>query len=197
MPPSIQPSDIPVATDGNVITSDYHNSLRTAVLVLANLFDSQQPRPSVTVTVVPAFAVHGAGPAWVIDDGYAGPAAGGTAGGSADGILPVQLPDGMSLDSMTVIGRRNGQVGGFDVLFSRQLLSTVRPTPLIALDLSGAADPFSVSSGINITDPGAGGPEAYKVINNSKFKYFVTASISGAAAAGKFFLYAFQFKCVS
>ncbi len=184
---------IPTANDGDAIRSDYHNSLRDAVVALANLIGTPQPSPSVTVTVVPAFAMHLVGPAWVINDGYAGPAV----GGSADGILPVQLPDGMSLDSMTVLGRRNGTVSSFDVLLSRQVLGAVKPTPLIALDLSGASDPFSVSSGINITDPGAGGPEAYRVINNAKFKYFVTASISGAAAAGKFFVYAFQFKCVS
>jgi hypothetical protein len=184
---------IPTANDGDAIGSNYHNSLRDAVVALANLIGTPQPSPAVIVTVVPAFATHLSNPPWIINDGFAVV----PAGGSADGILPVHLPDGLLLDSMTVLGRRSGSVTSFDVLFSRQVLSAVKPTPLIALDLSGASDPFTVTSGINITDPGAGGPEAFQVINNAKFKYFVTASVSGATTSSRINIFAFQFKCVS
>src|SRR4051812_20039506 len=138
-----------IVQDGDVISSETYNLLRAAILEIAGSIGSGPTGQPVIVTVLPTFVMNKAGPAWVVEDGVVHP----PGGGGADGILSLQLPNGVSLQSMTAIGRRSGAVDLFDLKLLRQPLNASVATPLITIHLDGAADPFNVKSGINITDP--------------------------------------------
>lgn len=91
---------IPLAEDGKLITRDYHNSLRAALLALAGQTGTPA-NAARQLALVPNFiAFSEKASAWLPKQGTAFAGEGG-----ADGILPIDLRDNETIASVTVTGR--------------------------------------------------------------------------------------------
>jgi hypothetical protein len=168
---------IPIAQDGNVITSEYHNALRAAVLTIANQLGVSLSQ-TVTLSFAPSFLPSGVQPQWVLNNGFASKPTGGT----AHGWFPLQLPDGARIQSMTAIGRRSGTVASFQVQLLRQPITDTDTTTLITIPLNTAGDPFTVSGNLQVAGAGPTALEEYRVVDNDNYKYLAFARLVGAAA---------------
>src|SRR3954469_8614116 len=111
---------IPVAGDGLVIHADFHNSLRDALAaLLAEVAVGRGP----VAPLSPAFLEVEGEDHWSVFPGVAllQVASGGAKG--ATGWLPVELPHGGEIQSMTVTGRRSGAIQTIELLLIRQELT--------------------------------------------------------------------------
>ncbi len=179
---------IPIATDGRVITSEYHNTLRAAILALAGQLGVGLITPTVIETLIPIFLPNGDAASWQIKDG----AATKPAGSEAIGWLPLAIPDGSRLQSLVVFGTRNGTPARFEVRIVRQPVALdatsggATITPLMAVDLKNSNPPFRAEttnflvSGLGTTATAAAS-EDYKTIDNATYKYLLFAEISNDA----------------
>jgi hypothetical protein len=196
---------VPIANEGNVITSEYHNTVRDVLLAMAQLFGAGVVSPAINVSFAPQF-VGPAGdpaPAWSptqVGVSQVGPPQEGRP--DAFGWMSVQLPDGARIQSLTVFGKKAAatQVLTFSLL--RYPLNDVNQTPttLITLDAKDGTGGFSPSDSIK-TDPSLGTNLAlatlddYQSIKNDKFKYIFTARLSGAPANAAVQIHAIQIAC--
>lgn len=167
---------IPVAQEGHVITSEYHNALRSALLMIASQMGIDLSGNTGLLTLPPVFYAVANQPQWLLSEGWANPPEGGT----ARGWFPLNLPQGARIQSMTAIGRRTGSVTTFQVMLLRQPLTETDATTLITLNLNTASDPFQVNGSINVPGAGANATEEYRQVDNSAYKYLVTARVAGA-----------------
>jgi hypothetical protein len=175
---------IPVAEDGEVIRSSFHNSLRDALIaLLAEIGVGRGP----IAPLSPALLSFQGVPGWNIGAGFAvlqAPNSGPKA--SASGWLPLELPHGGTIQNLTVTGRRVGAMSSFAVTLVRQALTAeLQPaTNLIAAgDLSQAGATFSQPIPTGAPDnPNATAQDIAdrKLIDNTKYKYYVTADVDGA-----------------
>jgi hypothetical protein len=168
---------IPVAQDGDVITAQYHNSLRDALIVLAAQAGPVLTGQPETYTYAPHFLQNDAGPNWQQAGGLATP----DASKSANGFFVVQLPNGARIQNLTVTGRRTGNpAASFTVLLVRVNINDASPVTLISLDLRTAPDPFKVSQSLNVPGAGPAALEEYRLVDTTAFTYLVTARVLGA-----------------
>jgi hypothetical protein len=174
---------IPVAEDGEVIRSSYHNALRDALIaLLAEIGVGRGPIAPLSPMLQ---ALQGV-PAWTIGTGFAflqAPNAGPKA--SASGWLPVDLPHGGTIQNLTVTGRRVGTMSSFTVLLVRQALTTdqqPKTNVIAAFDLFQASATFSqqIDAGAP-DDPNATAQDIAerKLIDNTKYKYYFQADVTG------------------
>jgi hypothetical protein len=201
-------ASIPIASDGQVITADHHNSLRAAVIGIANQLGVGLQTATTTYTFAPAFIQTGVAsspPNWSVVNF----AASRPAGGSADGWLPVQLPNGQRIQSMMVTGRRGGATPPtlFEVHLFRQLFTaaaTDAPTLLIKVSLESASSQFQVSAGVvpaaaptgsGLSLITAAAAEEQKLIDTSIYKYFVQAVLTAPATDSTAEIDAIQIVC--
>src|SRR5262245_38116019 len=83
---------IPIAEDGRVITSLYHNSLRAALLAIADKLGADPASGTVTLTFAPSFFPSGGNESpWSLSEGVATKPPGAS---STRGWFPLQLPEG-------------------------------------------------------------------------------------------------------
>lgn len=136
--------------------------------------------PTRTLTFAPGFFPRGNNPTWTQLDGIASKGTGETA---ADGWLPLQLPNGSRIQTMTVIGEKSGNVGSFLVQLVRQSISGGLTT-LLTIQLSDQPDSFQVSEPV---------PATNSSVDNTTFKYLVIARIIAADATATARLFAIQF----
>src|SRR5258708_28047329 len=172
---------IQTAEDGHVITREYHNTLRAALVEVARLLGASAADQTFKLTLAPAFFKNGTGSEWTQLNGVA------TAviGKSNNGLLPVQLPDGARLQSLTVTGRRKGNIDGLEVKLIRQAITGTSLTTLISIPLEDQGDPFTVSRDIiQLPDLGSAAATAaaedFRTIDNKKYKYMIVAQADGA-----------------
>jgi hypothetical protein len=185
-------ASIPIAQDGQIISSDHHNSLRAAVIGIANQLGVGLQTATTAFTFAPTFnQTNATSPNWSITNFVASR----PATGNPDGWLPVQLPNGQRIQSMVVTGKRSGTAPTtFQVNLFRQLITTTpnagQPTLLITVSLESSASPFQVSRGVvPATAPTGSGlslitaaaAEEQKLIDTSNYKYFVQAILTGGA----------------
>lgn len=99
---------LPIAVEGQPITPEYHNALRQALIALAGFVDAAAVDPSATAAVVPQLlpARNADGPlqGWDTDVGAA--VQPDTDPVDVVGWMPVRLPDGLTVDTLAVSGRR-------------------------------------------------------------------------------------------
>jgi hypothetical protein len=138
--------------------------------------------PIQTLTFAPGFFPNGTAPQWSQSNGSAVKAAGQT---GADGFMPLQLPDGFKLQSMTAIGEKSGNVGSFIVQLVRQSITGAQAT-LLTLSLAASPDQFQVTDVIS---------PSLNLIDNKTNKYLIIARVVGADAAATVKLSAFQILC--
>jgi hypothetical protein len=179
--------------DGQVITSDHHNSLRAALLAIASQLGLGLTSPTTNFTFAPGILPIAGAPAnWPVNAGNAAVSA---AGANPDGWLPVQLPDGANIQSMTVTGKLTPPApASFQVVLFRESVApdpNSPAAPLISLALQSQSGVFSVSGSIV---PGAASSASglvaqlalvqdLKLIDNSSYKYFLRATVTGAGGA--------------
>lgn len=173
---------IPDAQDGNVISSDYHNSLKQAIAAMAAQMSGGTRAGPQTLTLFPNFqpaAASAVGPnsPWLMNIGVAVDAATGS-----NGWIPVYLPDGAVIQSMIVAGAKTAATPAFISMLVQPVADTATTT-LILIDLAGAGNPFTLTGTPNI--PGAG-PTATKdlqTVKNSVNKYLLRAQTLSTVAA--------------
>jgi hypothetical protein len=118
---------IPIANDGDVITAEYFNALRETIAVIAASLDETHLERTITRSFTPVLLpVAGGGTPWRIALGFA---AGPTSGSAAEGWMPLDLPNDVDVDTVTVRGKRAAKPTIWTASLRR-----------LALDGSGAVD---------------------------------------------------------
>jgi hypothetical protein len=178
---------IPIAQDDNVITRDYHNSLRAAILELAGQIGAGPGDRATTVTFAPTFLRSGSSRIWIQGNGFAAKEA---SADSADGWMQIQLPNGLRIKSLTIIGDKKGNVGEWSVQMLRQQITSTTSTVLLSVNLEDSPDTFNRTEPITSTA---------NQIDNQTYKYLITAKIIGSdtAATTTARMLAFQVVCES
>lgn len=170
---------IPIAENGRVISSQYHNSLRAALLAIAGQLGADPTSGTETLTFAPSFLPSGDEPPWSLSVGVA------TKPPEADrarGWFPLQLPEGVRLQSMIVNYRKTESVRSFQVQLLQQPLNDISTTALITVSLGNAAAPFQVTGSVQVAEARPAALEESVVINNSAYKYLVMASVDDQEA---------------
>jgi hypothetical protein len=180
---------IPIAREGELITSDYHNALRDAVLELAGGAASG----SGLLSFAPVFFPTGVGSEvnWEAHAGYAAvPAAGAREGKFAvSGWMPVTLPDGVRIRQMGVRGFQSGGAAkDFTVTLAALPAAGFEPAQqtsiLVATILPTAGtppDPNSAPAGTFVVWATADDAGGKFVVNNAGFRYFLVATVTEPA----------------
>ncbi len=193
-------STIPVAVEGEVISSEYHNSLRAAVLALADILGAGAVQRN--FTLMPALIKTDGLPEWRFTSGVASAPA--HQQNTISGILPVLLPNGAAIQAMIVRGRRVGSVAGLETKLVRQPTRSGESTSLIDLPLESVTTDgagFFEATGDLVKSIGVKvGDSAMKVIledlrtvNNDDYKYFISAEADGVGDLVE--IYSFQVAC--
>jgi len=151
--------------------------------VISQLSASVVPvSPTTTLTFAPSFLQNLTATPWAQNNGIAAKGAGQT---GADGYMPLQLPDALHLQTMTVFGNKSGNVGSFVVQMVRQAISGALTT-LLVIPLADQPDSFQVTNSV---------PPNLNLIDNKANKYLVTARVVGADPNSKAELTAVQILC--
>ncbi|MFM7102220.1 MAG: hypothetical protein ACKO3N_13725, partial [Verrucomicrobiota bacterium] len=170
---------IPIANPGNIITSEYHNALRTAVLLLGSRIGVSTTGAAGSLTLAPHFTLEGTNTTnWNHTNGVAAAPAGG-----ASGFLPLSLPDGARIQSLQIRGRRTGSIPTFEVQLLRVDALTGDRVVLVNPPTIPVTDPFDVTQNLSVSGAGPAANEEYRTVDNSKFTYLVIAR-AGAATSG-------------
>jgi hypothetical protein len=119
---------------------------------------------------------------------------------STDGFIPLNLPDGAVIQSMTVLGARTsatafGKANLLVLPIAGGGSGTTGTTTLIQIDLSTGGNPFSLSGTPNpqISGLTASALTTMQTVQNSQFKYVIETNVSAiGTAAGAVSIYAFQ-----
>jgi hypothetical protein len=164
---------IPDAQDGNVISSDYHNTIKTALLAIATqLASGGAGGQTVTLTVQPNFVAIGT--AWTVNLGVAISSAG------SNGFIPLTLPDGAVIQQMMVLGSQTSPPSkGFASLLVLPL-GGVGSTTLILIDLSTGGNPFTLTGTPNVPGLTPTALQQISTVQNSQFKYAIQSEVLGA-----------------
>jgi hypothetical protein len=137
--------------------------------------------PTATLTFAPSFFPNLTNAPWTQNNGIATMPSNLT---GVDGWMPLQLPDGTQMQTMTVIGSKSGSVGSFQVQLVQQSLSDGTAHLLLAIPLGDQSDgSFQVTGQVAVN---------LNQVNNSANKYLVTARIVGATVGASASLIAIQ-----
>jgi hypothetical protein len=182
---------VETAHEGEPITPDYHNSLKAVVEALV-LQGGRPTSARAVLALAPAFLPHEEGPNWVLSNGVAKASRAKDADGNeqkldAHGWMPVQLPDGARIQSMTVRGRRDGDLKAFAVALIRAPIAFEEPETIIGIALQNAAEKFEVRETVkgrsrfsgrrffDTQDSSASEIEDLQRVENNDYVYFVVA----------------------
>ena len=186
---------IPIAMDGQVITAEYHNSLRAAIITMANQLGVGLTSPTTTFSFAPAFQPIAGAANWNVTSNFI---AQGAVAGNPDGWLPVQLPHGQTIQKMTVTGKLTTPApSSFTVTLLREAVDPTvdaNPTVLVTIALQGKSGPFSESAAVTVGSAPSNSAaflvqqvaaQDLKLIDTENYKYFVRATVTGAGTAGQ------------
>jgi hypothetical protein len=191
--------DIPIANNGDVITADYHNSLREALFALAAFLGQGSVAETQVVTYAPALIPfdidHGHSGAWTLQ-----PTGAVVSAGLLGGWLPVDLPDGVQLQKFILVNSRHGDLEDLNATLNCVPLETPTsaPTVLALVDVHGGTgavrtDPAPINPG-GSTDPAV--IATLGRVDNSSYRYFIevkTKALGGKGAKTDLAtIYAFQ-----
>jgi hypothetical protein len=170
-------NNIPDAQDGNVINSNYHNTIKTALLAIAVQLGGAAGPQTVNLTIQPSFQPMAGLPPWNVSLGLAtdpGPPA-------AGGFIPLSLPDGATIQQLVVIGSKTNPASkGFVNLLVIPLGGTAGTT-LISIDLTPAGNPFTLNGVPNIPGLTATALMQIQTVQNSQFKYAIESEVLSPA----------------
>lgn len=181
---------IPIAVDGQVITVEYHNAVRTAIQAIASQLGFGAAANTDTITVPPVFfstAPPGstAARSWTIDE--TGAQISGAVAQELRVWMPLRLPHFSRLQSMTVFGSKQGAAQTFIVELYRCPLdsdgSGIRP--ILTADLKDKTGDIEETRSITAGTSSAAATNAaltlqaeeQKLINNDIYKYAVVVRL--------------------
>lgn len=186
--------DIPQANDGDVITADYHNSLRAALLALAAFMGQGGFTGSETQTYGPALItfdwVNGNSGEWILETTMA------TAmNGWVAGWMPLDLPDGAQLQKLNVIETRESNLDTLTVTLGCIPLENPTADMTALAQVSEKGGDGSVTTDSASVSP-AGISDAAVVaalgrVDNSTYRYFIEVRVQGSESVLAR-IYAFQ-----
>jgi hypothetical protein len=174
---------IPFANDGDVITRDHHNTLRSALVQVASAVGQTQLDPVQTLSFTPVLLPVIGSAEWRTTFGFAaGPPP--TAGGTARGWMTLELPHGTTIDGMAVRGSMPTTVALWTVALRR-------------LELAGSLTSDVYTSEIQNTPKEADGsflapvePRTAQLtpqqvadlrrVDNTKYRYLFNTTMAGA-----------------
>ncbi len=162
------------------IEADFE-SVRDVVDAISRALDSLSAAPpaqQAVASIAPTFVQIGA-VGWAHGTGFATKAGGQTSG---SGMVNVPLPNGARLDRLRVLGIVTG-AGDLTIELRRQALADTARAVILA-EVDGTTNPFD--RGATVTDP------ALRTVDTTSFKYFITASLNGAAVGDQVFITALQ-----
>ena len=172
---------IKTAEDGHIITKEYYNSIRAALIEIDGLLGDSTGQ-EVTWTIPPIFSRNSINSTAVVDWNQANGIASAPTTRSCTGIISVNLPNRSRISKLVVIGRKQGNIDGFEVKLVRQLLAGTSPTTLISIPLEGqngnfkVEDDISLPSSLNLgASASAAAAEDLRSIDNTKYKYMIIA----------------------
>lgn len=191
---------IPTAEDGHVITSEYHNALRDAIRALAGGAATPGVQ-EITLTLAPAFlsgsTASDDAPKWNLVPGSAHNSL------ASSGWIAVELPDGATIKSLSVLGKRPPGAGRLTVRLQRQQVgvSTLETIAIIDKGAPVSGIPLEVATtiGTSVSQRVAPGVRfdlsEFGVLNETalvrsevseviaaEFKYVITADLTGPTA---------------
>lgn len=174
---------VPIANSGDVVTEEYHNSLRDTLGAVVNQLSVGIVSQIGTLTFQPAFVQNDVGPNWSQKNGNA--SLGST--GVANGWLPVQFPDGARIQKMAVIGLRSGSIapasGQYTITLYRQaIVDSTQFTVLVLIDWSKDIGSNTISAPLQVPGAGPGANEEFKLVDNTNYKFYIIATVVGATA---------------
>jgi hypothetical protein len=201
-------SAIPLAQDGQLITSAHHNIMRTALFAIAaQLGGSGGGGLEITTTVAPAFHQLMAPPAtggqpvnvplWAMTAGIAtNSAPAGTATVTdAAGWLPVNLSDGAHIETLRVMGSRTGAIGSLEFDLIRVPFDGHQVPVLIKVVGDTTTDPFSGPVRFDQSGLTSAVIQESTLIDNTKYLYVIQAIGRNIAAAAQVVIRGFQVTC--
>jgi hypothetical protein len=170
-------SAIPIAQDDHVITGEFHNALRLALVAIANRFGLRLAEEELTITSAPQLSPAGVAP-WAHEYGVVKKPT--TLPGAVRGWMELDLPDGARIKKMVVFGTTNG-VGTLKAKLKRQKVTDPAGiVDLIVIDIPDGADPTKGIDG-DVTVPAAAGGavaiEELRVVNNREHKYLLAVEL--------------------
>jgi hypothetical protein len=188
-------ADIPIAQDGDMITADYPNALRQALVAVADRLGVGPLEEDITITNAPRLNPFFGMTEWDHDVGLVRRPATFTTG--VRGWMAVDLPHGSRIKRM-VIFATNGN-GPMKVRLKRQKINDpVVTVDLIVIDVPNNAD---ITKGIegDVTASGFSTSsvpiEESRLVNNREQKYIVAVEQDGATADKPGQLAAVQIVC--
>lgn len=177
-------ASIPLAQDGQVISAEYHNGLRAALIAMANRLGLGTISEEITVTNAPHLLVMDGGSAWETDLGVAKkPTA---AAGNLRGWMEFDLPDGARIKKMQVFAGTESGNGTMRAKLRRQSITNASASDdLIAVDV--ADNDATAIKEAEVTLPGstlsAAAIEETRFVDNRKYKYLFVAELDAGVAA--------------
>jgi len=174
-------SAIPIAQDDHVITGDFHNALRLALVALANRFGTQLAEEELTITSPPQLSPAGAAfVPWAHEYGVVKRPSTVSSQANVRGWMELDLPDGARIKKMVVFGTTNG-IGTLKAKLKRQRVTD--PALIIDLIVIEIPDAADLAKGIDgdVTVPGSGAGavaiEEFRVVNNREHKYLLALEL--------------------
>ena len=188
---------IPDAQDGNVITADYHNTIKTALTAIAGQLGPGAGGQTVTLTLLPNFLP--VPPVTVHVPWNVGIATASDAGGSlTDGWMPLYLPDGAVIQQLIIIGVKTvpttSATFGGTVTVTIMSTGSTSGTTLISVDLTNVSgNPFTTAPGIpSVPGTTVTSLKDLQTVKNAQNKYSIRALVSPSPAAGTLTIEAIQ-----
>ena len=174
-------SSIPIAQDGHVITADFHNALRLALVAIANRLGIGPVSEEITITNAPRLSPVTGAAAWDHDYGFVKKGSGiGVVSGNVRGWMEMELPDGARIKKMAVFGTTTG-AGTLKIKLRRQKIAD--PSVVTDLVVIEIPDGFDTTKGMegDVTVPGTGAGnvaiEEFRIVNNREQKYLLIAEL--------------------
>ena len=188
---------IPLAQDGQIITSDHHNSIRTALLALIGALGGAPSSAVATISIAPTLLPDASAEAnWQVSVGVASkPSSDAT---HIAGWVPIDLPHQAHIHSMQVLGSRSGTVQsiGFDLV--RQPFTATTLATLISIVGDGTTtNPFGKDTPFETTNLTPAAIEDSTRVDNSKYKYMIRAMMRSPDANANVQILAFQVNCTA
>ena len=174
---------IPIAQDGHVITADFHNALRLALVAIANRMGIGPVSEEITITNAPRLHAVAGAAQWSPEYGIVRKPTSLPEGmANVRGWMEMELPDGARIKKMVAYASRSG-VGTLRVKLTRQQITD--PTiarDLIVITIGAEADPAKGTEG-DVTLPGIGAGaatiEEFRIVNNREQKYLLEVEFDG------------------
>lgn len=169
---------IPRAEDGHVITAEYHNAVRAALIAIANRLGLGPVSEEITVSNAPRLLPQTA-QGWAHDQYGAAKKPGG-ASGSVKGWMEVELPDGARISNMTVYATRTGPGALHIKLLRQKITDPTKSRDLIDIDVDRDYTTTGKQRDVTADDVGPAGLEELRIVNNREHKYLVAAELDNA-----------------